>query len=242
MIPFFRRIRKRFADDNKPMKYARYAVGEIVLVVIGILIALQINNWKEKRIENEERNELVNLLSNEFETIIPQIEDMISFRESRMEKISDAINSLDNGKEKIPIDSLKQIISTIFLGGSYTPQTPKYSAALSSGKISLINDDVFFEHISSFNEMKGILNRLYVVSLEANFNGPLSKIKEEHWELYLPNENASLTEEEYLNYISRPDVNSTIRNMNRLGLNMIDRLKDMLSDCKSIVQNFESKK
>ena len=37
------------ADDNKPIKYARYAIGEIVLVVFGILIALQINNWNEGR-------------------------------------------------------------------------------------------------------------------------------------------------------------------------------------------------
>ena len=41
MIPFFRKIRKTLADDNKPIKYLRYAVGEIILVVIGILIALQ---------------------------------------------------------------------------------------------------------------------------------------------------------------------------------------------------------
>jgi hypothetical protein len=49
MIPFFRKIRKTLADDNKPIKYMRYAIGEIVLVVIGILIALQINNWNEQR-------------------------------------------------------------------------------------------------------------------------------------------------------------------------------------------------
>jgi len=48
MIPFFRKIRKQFADDNKPLKYMRYAIGEIVLVVVGILIALQINNWNEE--------------------------------------------------------------------------------------------------------------------------------------------------------------------------------------------------
>ena len=53
MIPFFRKIRKKMADDNKPIKYMRYAIGEIALVVIGILIALQINNW------NEERKELI---------------------------------------------------------------------------------------------------------------------------------------------------------------------------------------
>lgn len=48
MIPFFRKIRKTMADDNRPLKYMRYAVGEIILVVIGILIALQINNWNKE--------------------------------------------------------------------------------------------------------------------------------------------------------------------------------------------------
>jgi len=47
MINFFRKIRKKLADDNKPLKYMRYAIGEIVLVVVGILIALSINNWNE---------------------------------------------------------------------------------------------------------------------------------------------------------------------------------------------------
>jgi len=49
MIPFFRKIRKKMADDNRPLKYMRYAIGEIVLVVIGILIALQINTWNESQ-------------------------------------------------------------------------------------------------------------------------------------------------------------------------------------------------
>ena len=55
MTPFFRKMRKNMADDNRPIKYARYAIGEIVLVVIGILIALQINNWNEaKKLKKEE--------------------------------------------------------------------------------------------------------------------------------------------------------------------------------------------
>ncbi len=49
MINLFRNIRRKLADDNKPIKYARYALGEILLVVIGILIALQINTWNEER-------------------------------------------------------------------------------------------------------------------------------------------------------------------------------------------------
>ena len=65
MIKFFRKIRKKLADDNKPLKYARYAIGEIVLVVIGILIALSINNWNEDRVKKIALKEhLKNMIEN----------------------------------------------------------------------------------------------------------------------------------------------------------------------------------
>ena len=59
MLPFFRRIRKNLADENQILKYSSYAIGEIVLVVIGILIALQINNWNEE--QKSRKNELTYL-------------------------------------------------------------------------------------------------------------------------------------------------------------------------------------
>ena len=49
MIKFFRKIRYNLMEQNKTGKYLKYAIGEIILVVIGILIALQINNWNENR-------------------------------------------------------------------------------------------------------------------------------------------------------------------------------------------------
>tara|TARA_R110001606_G_scaffold393106_2_gene562718 strand:+ start:341 stop:1087 length:747 start_codon:yes stop_codon:yes gene_type:complete len=52
MIKFFRKIRQNLLMENKTGKYFKYAIGEIVLVVIGILIALQINNWNENRQNN----------------------------------------------------------------------------------------------------------------------------------------------------------------------------------------------
>jgi hypothetical protein len=73
MINFFRKIRKKLADDNKPLKYMRYAIGEIVLVVIGILIALQINNWNEgqKRYRLE-----IDVLSEMKENLLDDLEDI----------------------------------------------------------------------------------------------------------------------------------------------------------------------
>ena len=47
------------ADDNKPIKYARYAIGEILLVVVGILIALQINTWNEERKNKKFEDEIL---------------------------------------------------------------------------------------------------------------------------------------------------------------------------------------
>ena len=49
MIPFFRKIRFKLAKDNQFFKYSRYAIGEILLVMVGILLALQVNNWNEDR-------------------------------------------------------------------------------------------------------------------------------------------------------------------------------------------------
>jgi len=73
MIPFFRKIRKKMADDNKPIKYLRYAIGEIVLVVIGILIALQINNWNENRQFEALKKELCLELLDELQYNIDRI-------------------------------------------------------------------------------------------------------------------------------------------------------------------------
>ncbi len=49
MKKFFRKIRRSLLEEGKIGKYFKYAIGEIILVVIGILIALQINNWNENR-------------------------------------------------------------------------------------------------------------------------------------------------------------------------------------------------
>ncbi|MGB5417519.1 DUF6090 family protein [Algibacter sp.] len=62
MIKFFRHIRQQLLSENKTGKYFKYAIGEIVLVVIGILIALQINNWNENRIKNKEVKTFLNNL------------------------------------------------------------------------------------------------------------------------------------------------------------------------------------
>ena len=66
MIKFFRKIRQNLIMQNKTSKYFKYAIGEIILVVIGILIALQINNWNENRKELYNEAKILKTLNDEF--------------------------------------------------------------------------------------------------------------------------------------------------------------------------------
>ncbi len=74
MIKFFRNIRKQLLTENKFSKYLLYAIGEIVLVVIGILIALQINNWKEAR---KDLKVEITILKNIKKDVSLDIEDVV---------------------------------------------------------------------------------------------------------------------------------------------------------------------
>jgi len=78
MINFFRKIRRQLANENKFQKYFRYAFGEITLVVIGILIALQVNNWNEKRKQQKQ-----------FDTLIAKVYTIINSNTQLMYTFSD---------------------------------------------------------------------------------------------------------------------------------------------------------
>ena len=104
MLPFFRKIRWRHAADNQFFKYSRYAIGEIVLVVIGILIALQINNWNEQRkLKGREIELLLQMRSNLLDDLnqeYPIYVHKMSIKASEkvlisLEKCSNTTDSLD---------------------------------------------------------------------------------------------------------------------------------------------------
>ena len=89
MIKFFRKIRQKKLTDNKFSKYLLYAIGEIILVVIGILIALQINNANENRKLNQTKKEY-------YRQILVDLEKEIDNINNRMIYLDSAIVSSDN--------------------------------------------------------------------------------------------------------------------------------------------------
>ena len=78
-MKFFRKIRQNLLVENKTGRYFKYAIGEIVLVMIGILLALQVNNWNQ-RLKNEELSKLY------YSDFISEVSSDISTLNSRIDK------------------------------------------------------------------------------------------------------------------------------------------------------------
>ncbi len=148
MIPFFRKIRKKMADDNKPLKYLRYAIGEIVLVVIGILIALQINNWNQNRLLKIEEIKTLNSLHKEF------LDNLVKFDINYKEQLNrDRIvkRLLDPKITQAPFETLDSLIYFLGWNFKFNPSTGIYNSVINSGKIEIISNDSLKNAISNFN-------------------------------------------------------------------------------------------
>ena len=157
MINFFRKIRKKLADDNKPLKYMRYAVGEIVLVVIGILIALSINNWNQDRIEHKETKVLLSNLSLDIEENIKNLKDQQNLLKIRKDWADFILKSLDDQKV---IDSTMFVTAITRVGWimDYSQMLPTYTEIISSGKLSYINSENLKKALADY-QSKVELNR-----------------------------------------------------------------------------------
>jgi len=104
MIKFFRKIRQNLLNEGKTTKYFKYAIGEIVLVVIGILIALQINNWNNQRIANKQMNAFLFAIIEDLKSDVTQFDRRIIFLSTLAEQKKNILE-LSNF-ESIDTDSL----------------------------------------------------------------------------------------------------------------------------------------
>lgn len=96
MIKFFRRIRQNLLLEGNTGKYLKYAIGEIVLVVIGILIALSLNNWNELRKDGIKEEKLLNELADNLELNLSFLDSIISDFKEDEESSKFIIEVLEN--------------------------------------------------------------------------------------------------------------------------------------------------
>ncbi len=117
MIKFFRTIRRKLILQNNVQKYILYAIGEILLVVIGILIALQINNWNERQKAKEELNSILIEVYNDLNSDLLELQG----RTIAYENFIENIHILQERHASLSDDSLALRISNLHKVTSYRP-------------------------------------------------------------------------------------------------------------------------
>ena len=146
MIKFFRHIRQSLlmerptsGQTGNSIKYLKYALGEIILVVIGILIALQVNTWNELRKQDHEEIIIKEGLLAEFELALKEISADINDRNnSYLVVLSTLSRHTDENPTNIPRDSIKYFLDELMQYRFYTPSHPVLDDLQSSGRFNLI--------------------------------------------------------------------------------------------------------
>jgi len=153
MINFFRKKRKKMADDNKTLKYARYAFGEIVLVMIGILLALQVNNWNEQRKMKSQENELLNGLAIEFTINFNRLKMVIQLHQKSNENANKIMTYFNQDISNIPEVKFDSLLYNIENTWTFNPRKGLLNSVIASGQINLISNVELKNRLASFEDM-----------------------------------------------------------------------------------------
>lgn len=141
MIKFFRNIRKSLVNEGKTSKYLKYAIGEIVLVVIGILIALQINNWNQERLNKNFEITMLKQLKTALKSDL-RMHDMLKERaESKDNSIQELLEMMASNKTYAD-STLLNTYNQMIMGFKFNYNEGAYQSIKSAGLDKISNDSL----------------------------------------------------------------------------------------------------
>ena len=147
MLKLFSLIRQNLVNENRFSKYLLYAIGEIILVVIGILIALQINNWNENRKHKKAEMEFLSGIKNDLQEDQKYIQLIVNLANEKL----DAYQQLE---EKIPEKKQDSLFKIYLFEGQRTfyPVSGTFESAVSGNEINTYkNKDITQSLIKLYN-------------------------------------------------------------------------------------------
>ncbi|WP_458628413.1 hypothetical protein [Winogradskyella sp. PC D3.3] len=150
MIKFFRHIRKDLMETGKTSKYFKYAIGEIILVVIGILIALQINNWNEKRLQKLTLSNYYERMHEELESSRDKLDNLISGIDSLVIQNRKTLEILSsNNKDSIP--TLQKTLGALGTAWVNNFNYPIAQEFMNEGYLAKVNNTKIKDELQAFS-------------------------------------------------------------------------------------------
>lgn len=186
MIKFFRNIRQNMLSEGKTGKYLKYAIGEIILVVIGILIALSINNWNDYRKDRIAEKALYKTLITSLETDLIDVRDKSAVIDSAI--IAQEIfitSSFEEVTSRFTDEEFFKLLHNVGnTSKSFVPNISLYNKIMQNNQIDLIQSEelqmkitkLYEVHYWEYKDLDTSLENLAQSGLVSNFFGDISDI------------------------------------------------------------------
>jgi hypothetical protein len=160
MIKFFRKIRQKMLTENKFSKYLIYAIGEILLVVIGILIALSINNWNQERIQKLEEQSIVKNIHTEYLQNKAIIKRRIEENELCEAALRQLMNNIGKDEDYLKKQNVDSLLFYAFDPPIFRPSENTISGLIQSGRLELLQNQELVNLIYNWGRtMKALTDR-----------------------------------------------------------------------------------
>jgi Family of unknown function (DUF6090) len=149
----FRNVRQQLASENKVMAYLRYAIGEILLVVIGILIALQVNNWNENQKQKKQETIYLQNLSIDLKKQIQLLDFYIDFEEIFIQDCKDIVTHYEQNNGFKNMDSIFPKINDLSVRVTFTNTNTTLLEMINSGEINIVDNESLKKELMEFNQL-----------------------------------------------------------------------------------------
>lgn len=249
MIKFFRTIRQKLLSENKFSKYLIYAIGEIILVVIGILIALSLNNWNDKRKNDNIKHLLINDLILELQSSKKSLKDAITMGDTLITSGHIFLKHIGTEEMTIEIDSLKKLGHFITDGIPYDLNLPIYENSKSSGKLTMFENKMILVKYAEVMATDIGRNIHRKISNDMFYNGSDWELKKEIGTSKIfntPNEllpeKFRLSEKEFQAILERPSTYASINNTLEMKINRISYMEKISNSMTEIIELLEAEK
>ncbi|WP_339657449.1 DUF6090 family protein [uncultured Maribacter sp.] len=156
MIKLFRNIRQKLLDEGKTGKYLKYAVGEIILVVIGILIALSINHWNQDRLNGFEKRDLLSKLHVEFKSNKKVVANFRIAEERAIKSAMNLINLVGATEEDLLSHNLDSLLFLSFPSNELAFADNAVNSIVENGRLNLFENDSITALLNHWNSLTEI--------------------------------------------------------------------------------------
>ena len=235
MLFIFRKLRRSFFLPGKVRTYLAYAIGEILLIVVGILIAVQIGDWKDARKLDRQWLELIENLKVDFQTNLERIDETLSVVETSLRNLKQFLSVAAVDNSHLSIEQLRSLGETSGTPIMFRPALGTYQSASTDGSISLLKDgkltELFIEFEKNFSYY--LINQ--DLHREANLTGESMNIRRRLGSLAVligddtiseAPETYLMTDQQYREFIAEKDVYAYFEIVYTLQANQRNRLQD----------------